>query len=210
MPSTWVGTTSMETTETFSDELQAWLETDRDKTLGDLQEVFEERTFAVTILLLMAPAALPLPTGGVTHALEAITVLLALEMVLGRRTVWLPASWRRRSLGKVATEKAIPTIVRVVRWCERFSHRRGATLIENGLVWRAIGLLIAALAIAAALAPPFSGLDTLPAVGVVLLMLAILLKDVVLAIVGLTIGSVGVVLIVAVGAAVARAVRGLL
>jgi len=43
--------------------------------------------------------------------------------------------------------------------------------------------------------------------GVVLIMLAILLKDVVLAVVGVAIGSTGVVLIVAVGAAVARFFR---
>jgi hypothetical protein len=199
----------METTEPFSRELERWLHADGDKTLGDLQEVFGERTFAVTILLLMAPAALPLPTGGVTHVLEAIAVLLALEMVLGRRTVWLPSAWRRRSLGPAITGKAIPAVVRVVRWCERYARPRGASLIAGPWLWRILGLLIGGLATAAALAPPFSGLDTLPAMGVVLIALAILLEDLLLAVLGFAVGSAGVALIFTVGAALARAIRSL-
>jgi hypothetical protein len=199
-----------QTTEPFSHELEEWLQRDGDKTLGGLQEVFGERSFAVMILLLMAPAALPLPTGGVTHVLEAVTVLLALEMVAGRRTVWLPDRWRSRSLGPVATEKAIPAVVRLVRRCERFARPRAAGLLDNAWIYRALGLVVGALAIAAALAPPFSGLDTLPALGAVLIALAILLGDLLLAALGLVVGGAGAVLIIAVGAAIARFMRDLL
>src|SRR5262245_17593696 len=106
----------MQATDPFSVELERWLGTDRDKTLGDVQDVFGERTFAVLILLLMAPTALPLPTGGITVLFEAATVLLAVEMVAGRRTVWLPSSWRERRIGAVATDKALPAVLRAVRW----------------------------------------------------------------------------------------------
>jgi hypothetical protein len=196
--------------EPFSDELERWLEADGDKTLGALRDVFGERTFAVAILLLMAPAATPLPTGGVTHVFEVITILLALEMVAGRRSVWLPTAWQRRSLGPVTTGKAIPVLARMVRRCERFARPRGVAVIEQGWAWRVTGLIVGALATAAALAPPFSGLDTLPALGVVLIALAVLLNDMVLAAVGTAVGAVGTVLIVTAGAALARALRELL
>jgi hypothetical protein len=65
------------TTEKFSDTLEHWLESDEPKTLGAMNDVFAEKAFAVTILLLMFVPALPLPTGGVTHVFEAITVLLS-------------------------------------------------------------------------------------------------------------------------------------
>jgi hypothetical protein len=200
----------VQTTETFSQELEQWLDADGEKTLGDVQVVFGERTFAVMILLLMAPTALPLPTGGVTVIFEAATLLLAAEMVAGRRTVWLPSSWRRHELGSATREKAIPAILRFVRWCERWSHPRGAGLISRGWAWRLLGALIGLLATVAAIAPPFSGLDTLPALGVVLIALAILLKDLVLAGAGLAVGVVGGVLILTVGAAIARALGSLL
>jgi hypothetical protein len=50
----------------LSDELDGWLRSDGDKTLGSLIDLFEERSFAVLFLFLLAPSALPLPTGGVT------------------------------------------------------------------------------------------------------------------------------------------------
>lgn len=71
---------------TFTDELEHWLRGDDPKTLGSLAEVFAEKSFAVTILLLMFVPALPLPTGGVTHVFEGIAVVIAAQMVLGRRT----------------------------------------------------------------------------------------------------------------------------
>ena len=51
-----------------------------------------------------APAT-PLPTGGVTHVFELITVLLG-AMVLGRRTIWLPERFSAASRC-THTEKAI-------------------------------------------------------------------------------------------------------
>ena len=157
-----------EVDEAFSDQLERWLESDEPKTLGTMGDVFAEKSFAVTILLLMFVPALPLPTGGITHVFEVITVLLAAQMVLGRRTIWLPKRWQRRELGATLTGKAIPFIVRRVRWFERFSHPRAAALFNQRWFLRFLGLELMAFAIAAAgIAPPFSGLDTLPALGAV-------------------------------------------
>src|SRR4051794_14898222 len=147
----------------FSSELERWLGGDSPKTLGALTTVFAERSFAVAIVLLMAVPALPLPTGGVSHVFEVISVLLGLQMVLGRRSVWLPAAWRRRSLGPAVTGRALPLGLRWLRRVERISRPRGRRLFRSGLVLRLCGLLVVVLAGTAALAPPFSGLDTLPA-----------------------------------------------
>ena len=193
----------------FSDELERWLLSDEPKTLGAMNDVFAEKSFAVTIMLLMFVPALPLPTGGVTHVFEAITVLLAAQMVLGRRTIWLPARWNRRDLGATATTKTIPFIVRRVRQVERFSRPRGTRLFENRWSMRALGLLLMAFAVAAAVAPPFSGLDTLPALGAVAIALSIILEDVVVLGIGLLLGTGGIVLILTVGAALFRLLKGL-
>jgi hypothetical protein len=163
-----------------------------------MSAVFAEKSFAVAILLLMFLPALPLPTGGISHVFEAMTVLLAAQMVLGRQTIWLPRRWQRRELGAITTGKAIPFIVRRVRWVERFSQ---------GWMLRLLGLLLMALAIAAALAPPFSGLDTLPALGAVLVALAIILEDVLVLALGILVGTGGVILMVTIGAALARLIR---
>jgi hypothetical protein len=194
----------------FSDELERWLRSDGEKTLGSMSTVFAERSFAAMILLLMILPATPLPTGGVTHVFEVITVLLGLQMVIGRRTIWLPARFARRSLGATTTEKAIPTIVKLIRRVERLSRPRATRLFENGLFYRLIGVIVIAFAIAAGFAPPFTGLDTLPALGAVVVALSIILKDVIVFAVGVALGAGGIVLILTVGAALYKFVKSLI
>lgn len=199
----------MKTEEPFSKQLEDWLKSDKPKTLGGLGEVFKEKSFAVAILLLMFIPALPLPTGGITHVFEAIAVLLGAEMVIGARTIWLPARWRDRELGETATKRALPFMVRRIRWFERFSRRRWARLFEQRWFLRVLGLVVIALAVAAALAPPFSGLDTVPAFGAVVVALGIILSDVLILAVGIVIGAGGVVLILTLGALLVRFIRNL-
>ena len=194
----------------FSDELERWLLGDGPKTLGAMTDVFAEKSFAVAILLLMFVPALPLPTGGISHVFELITVVLAAQMVLGRRTVWLPERWKQRELGAATTEKAIPFIVRRIRQVERFSRPRATWLFGQRSGDRLLGLVLMLFAIGAAIAPPFSGLDTLPALGAVGIALAIILEDVVVLGLGLVIGTGGIVLIFTIGAALVRLLRSLI
>ncbi|HEY5697174.1 MAG TPA: exopolysaccharide biosynthesis protein [Acidimicrobiales bacterium] len=195
--------------EPFSDQLATWLQSEGTKTVGDLGEVFAEKSFAVTVLFLMFLPALPLPTGGITHVFEAITVVVAGQMVIGRRTLWLPERARRRELGSAMVEKAVPFISRRIRWFERFSRPRGVRIFRNRLSLSFVGLVIVAFAVAAALSPPFSGLDTLPSLGAVVVALAIILEDVVVLGIGAAIGLTGIVLSITLGAAAVRLVGGL-
>ncbi|MET1042477.1 MAG: exopolysaccharide biosynthesis protein [Acidimicrobiales bacterium] len=199
----------VEDSEPFSEQLETWLQSEGTKTVGDLGEVFAEKSFAVTVLFLMFLPALPLPTGGITHVFEAITVVVAGQMVIGRRTLWLPARARRRELGSAMVEKAVPFISRRIRWFERFSRPRGVRFFRNRLSLSFVGLVIVAFAVAAALSPPFSGLDTLPSLGAVVVALAIILEDVVVLGIGAAIGLTGIVLSITLGAAAVRLVGGL-
>lgn len=195
--------------EPFSEQLGRWLRSDETKTLGALSEVFAEKSFAVTVVLLMFVPALPLPTGGISHVFEVITVVLAAEMVLGRRTVWLPERWQRRELGAMTTEKAIPFVIRWIRRVERFSRPRGAWLFDQVWMLRLVGLMLMTFAVGAAIAPPFSGLDTLPAMGAVAVALAVILNDMVVLAIGAVIGTGGIILILTVGAAIVRVLQSL-
>ena len=194
----------------FSDELEAWLRSEEPKTIGGLEKVFGEKTFAVAIMLLMFVPALPAPTGGITHVFEVITMLIAAQMVLGRRTPWIPQRWRERELGALTTGKALPFVIRRIRWFERFSRPRLSFLFDNSMFLRILGVIIIAFTLGAFVAPPFSGLDTLPALGVVTIALSIMLEDVVVLAIGVFIGLGGIVLIVTIGRALADFFRNLL
>ena len=92
-----------------SDELDRWLKSDGDKTLGSLVELFEEKSFAILFVLLLGVPALPLPTGGATHVFEIIAMLLALELIVGRQTIWLPKRWCELELAGERQQRHLAT-----------------------------------------------------------------------------------------------------
>ena len=77
----------------------------------------------------------------------------------------------------------------------------GLTGLGLALVWL--------FCVAAFFAPPFSGLDTLPALGVVLISLGVLLEDAAFIGAGTVVGTGGVGLAVTLGARAAEYVRDL-
>jgi hypothetical protein len=201
--------TAREGPAVVSDELERWLGGEQPRTLGSLIDAFGERSFAIVFALHMALPALPLPTGGATHVLEVITMLLALELIAGRREIWLPQRWRRFELNTPARQKIIAMLLRRIRWLERYSRPRGQWLFGYRLSGVVFGAVTLALTVVAFLAPPFSGLDTLPSVGVVLLALGVLLTDVVVAAAGAVVGALGIVAVIGLGSLVAKTVGDL-
>jgi hypothetical protein len=195
--------------EKLSDRLERWLRADEPKTIGSLIDVFEEKSFAVLFVLLLAIPALPLPTGGVTHVFEVIAILLALELIAGRRRVWLPERWRQRELSAETRQRFAEKLLPRIRWVERHSRARLAFLLSyrfSGVLFGAVTLV---LVVTAFVAPPFTGLDTLPSLGVVLISLGVLLEDPILGLAGLVIGAAGVLAVFFLGKEAIHLVRGL-
>jgi hypothetical protein len=191
----------------LSDRLEGWFLGPDPKTVGSLTELFKEKSFAVLFALLLAPSALPIPTGGVTHVLELTAMLLALELIAGRKTVWLPERWKRRELD--LDQRSSDRLLRWIRWLERHSRPRLGFLLTHRLSGIFFGVLVLVLTLGSFVAPPFSGLDTLPSLGVVLLSLGVLLDDSALALVGVIVGAVGVLLVIVLGSLAYSGVRSL-
>lgn len=191
----------------FSNELEDWLKSRRPKTLLSLIEFSEDRSFAVLLLLLMFLPALPLPTGGVTHLFEIIAALVALEMIIGLKTIWLPKSAARIKLGKTFQGKVIYTMMRRIRWLEDRSSPRAKWIFNLPLINRLIGVVLLIFIVVAFISPPFSGLDTLPSLGVVAISLAIILDDAIVLLAGLVIGALGVTLSVGLGDLLLKSLR---
>lgn len=195
--------------EKVSHAIERWLEGEGEKTLGSLIELFEEKSFAILFVLLLGVPALPLPTGGATHVFEIIAVLLALQLIAGRDEIWLPQRWRKLELAGGRRERFIAGLMRMIRRLERFSKPRFRFLFEHRLTNIVFGLLVIGGSAGAFFAPPFTGLDTLPALGVVLLSLGVLLEDVVVVAVGIAVGAGGVLLEVVLGSAAIKGIGNL-
>jgi hypothetical protein len=195
--------------DSLSHRLERWLEGEGDKSLGGLIEVFKEKSFAILFVLLLGLPALPLPTGGATHVFEVIAVLLAAQLTIGRDEIWLPKRWCRLQFSGDTQERLLTSLMKLIRRLERISRPRLSHLFDHRASNFVFGLTVIAGCVAAFLAPPFTGLDTLPALGVVLVSLGVLLEDFAVVIVGLVIGAAGVALEIFLGKAAVNALSDL-
>jgi hypothetical protein len=66
------------------------------------------------------------------------------------------------------------------------------------------------LTLSAFLAPPFSGLDTLPSLGVVVIGLGVLMRDLLVALLGALLGAIGVAAILVLGSLAVEAAKHVL
>jgi hypothetical protein len=197
------------TREPVSVQLQRWLDGDGAKTLDGLIVLFGRGSFALLFVILLGVPALPLPTAGATHVFEVIAVLLALQLVAGREEIWLPKRWRGMELAGPRQQKFLKGLMKLIRWLERFSKPRLTFLFEHRLTDVVFGLLVIGLSVAAFVAPPFSGLDTLPSLGAVLLSLGVLLEDALVVVLALVVGVAGIAVEIILGSVAVKGVSSL-
>ena len=188
--------------------LEEWLDYDGPTTLGTLNDTFGPKILAAACLALMAPSAIPLPTGGATHVFDILAIVFAIQMMTARRSIWLPTKWRQRELGPKA-QKALRLLIRFVKRCERVSRRRLPKVMASRGTQVVLGTVIAVFIVASFLSPPFSGLDTLPSLGVVLISLGILMEDALFAGIGIAVGAGGIGLAIGFGVQAIHLIKNL-
>jgi len=194
----------------LSEQLEHWTAGDGQRTLGSLVDVFADGSFAVLFVVLLAVPALPLPTGGVTHVMELVAGLVALELLAGRPVVWLPKRWRAIELTGPRQQRFTGALIRLIKRLERHSRPRMAWLFNHRVTDVVFGLLVLVGTAGAFLAPPFSGLDTLPALSVVVMSVGVLLEDVLVVLAGMVLCATGIGLELALGAAVFSGISSIL
>jgi hypothetical protein len=178
--------------EKVSEQIERWLDDSGDHRLGSLLEMFEERSFALVFIFLLGVSALPIPTGGATHVLDIVAVIVAAQLVLGREAIWIPERWRNLQLAGAKKQRFVNGLLRSLRILERFSRPRLTNLFDRRASNIVFGLVVILFTCGAFFAVPFSGLDTLPALGVVLVSVGVLLEDFLLVALGLTLGAAGI------------------
>lgn len=190
-----------------SDLIAGWKESGGEKTLGGLVDAIDTKGFALLMVILLGPSALPIPTGGLTHVFEAAAALLALQLIAGRRDVWLPQRLRRRSLEGETAQRFIDAMIRYVGKLERVTRPRGRVFFGRRYSDFLYGCAALIGIVATFLAPPFTGLDTVPALGVVMLSLAVIAEDIAVIWLGVALIAGGILLELLLGEAAYKAVK---
>jgi hypothetical protein len=188
----------------FSKQLEKWLKGNQPKTLRQAREVFGSKSFAALFVLLMITPALPIPTAGITHVFEILTVVLAVGYMSGRDAIWVPKRYADKDLSFLSGPKILPRLLKVITPIESFARSRNEPAMNSRAGKLVLGFLIILFTATAFLSPPFSGLDTLPALGVVVISFGILFEDALLALFGTIIGALGIGLIIVIGGALLK------
>ncbi|MDO8335881.1 MAG: exopolysaccharide biosynthesis protein [Candidatus Saccharibacteria bacterium] len=197
------------TKQLFSKTLNTWLSSPGKKTIGSMLDIFDEKSFAFIFLVLMIFPAAPLPTGGLVHVFEVIVILLSLQLIIGRGELWLPQKLKRVELDSVTRKKVLPFLERRVKFFEKFAKPRLASTIGKKWFRVQLGIFITLFTLGAFFAPPFTGLDTLPSLGVVLIAIGVILDDIIPIIAGYIVGFAGLAVAFILGAGIVAGIQAL-
>lgn len=153
------------------------LDTDANGTVS-VEEVLQragDRGYGLLLILLAIPAFIPVLPPGTSTMLGLLMSLVAVQMLFGRPVPWVPARWRRHRLAPQTVIALQTRGVALLQRLERISRPRGRWLVRNGVMLRWQALLI--LFMALVLSSPLPFLNTLPALGVLLIGTGLLNHD---------------------------------
>lgn len=164
--------------------------------LGDFLEQLGSQSFALTILLLSLPHAIPFPEPPGLSAITGLPILIiACQMALGRESIRLPQWLAKKKFSPKLLRSILSRMLPVIRWFEKFLHPR-SFLPMPVYGDRIIGVVVVVLA--AVLCLPIPGGNLLPGISVFLLALAVLSRDSLFALFGLLVSAASLYIMYAV------------
>jgi hypothetical protein len=142
--------------------------------LGDILAGTSERGSSLVIALLVLPFLFPMPPG-FTGPFGGACLILSLQMVLGRRSPWLPKKIANYQFPRRFAHILLQNLRSVTRVLEKIARPRLATIAQHPWAWRLNGLCISWLAIL--LISPIPLTNPIPTVGILLLAVATIESD---------------------------------
>ncbi|MFP4313228.1 MAG: exopolysaccharide biosynthesis protein [Alphaproteobacteria bacterium] len=165
---------------------------DRQLTIKDVVQVLDHRGYGP---LLLAPALIAfLPTGGIPGVptfMGLLIILIATQIVFGRRYPWLPHSLEKRSIKREKFEKAHHKAKPYTQKFDRLLKPRLEKLTSRKAIRAIAGVCI----ILAALMPPLEIIPfavIIPAFAILLLAVGISANDGLFILFGLIIATIGI------------------
>jgi hypothetical protein len=160
----------------FSQDIKTLLQrlAEQPLTLGDILAETSERGFSLVITLLVLPFLFPMPPG-LTGPFGGACLLLSVQMVLGRRSPWLPKKIAKYEFPRAFAEIILQNLRRVTGVLEKITRPRWEKIAQNAWTWRLNGLCISWLAVL--LISPVPLTNPFPTIGILLLAVATIESD---------------------------------
>ena len=149
--------------------------TEEEVTVGAVLDAIAERGFGLILLILALPAALPLPAPGYATPFGIMMGLLAIQMIRGRSTPWLPERIRKRTVRKSKLEWTVKNAGVPLRFVEWIIRPRLSGLARNRAFLALIGFIVLLMSISMSMPIPLT--NTAPSFVIFVLAAGILEED---------------------------------
>lgn len=148
-------------------------------------EAFHERGFGLLLFLFALPGAVPIPMPGLNTLFAIPLIILTFQQMLGFHTVWMP---RRLKSATISHDHFHAIIDWALPYTERMEYlfKPRLSFMTQGIFSRLIGASGLVMAITGAL--PLLFVNTVPAVGVAIMGIGVMMRDGVAVIVGMVVG----------------------
>lgn len=93
-------------------------------TVGQIIHEIGEKGFGLIFLIMALPSALPVPAPGYSTPFGVIISLIALQMLIGRKQIWLPQRLCRIKLKPSLARSMLGAVHRFLHYVERFIRPR--------------------------------------------------------------------------------------
>ncbi len=140
-------------------------------TIGQIRDRLDERAFGLMILILAIPCLVP-ALYGVPQIVGVPILLLAGQMLVGRKEPWLPEGVLKRTVSKSMLDRMADFATRRMGWLERLSRPR-LKIFATGIAEQ----MAAAFMILATLTIVRPMTNTVPSVALALLSVGLIQRD---------------------------------
>lgn len=131
-----------------------------DMTLGDIVSAVGDRGFGILFVLLSLPSALPVPAPGYSTPFGVVLFLLSLQLLAGRPVPWIPEWASRKIIRRSTADRMIRSTAAFFSFVERFIRPRFPILTGRTA---AKGYCLLLLAMSGLMILPIPLTNTLPA-----------------------------------------------
>jgi hypothetical protein len=160
--------------------------------LANVLQLAGERTFGFLFVLLSLPSALPVPAPGYSVPFGVALFLLAVQLVVGAKTPWLPARIMHHALPLSKVQSIVKAGLPWLRRIEQLSKPRLTYVCASRTGRAVLGTAIALMAISMMI--PIPGTNTLPAMGIFVVGFGLLDDDGAISLAGLVMCLLGATL----------------
>ena len=156
--------------------------------LSSILQASEKSSFGFLLALFALPSALPIPAPGYSIPFGIMIVSLGIQMLLNKKTPWLPAMCKNWQIKVPAKQVKIDKLLKFISFFEKFIRTRFKSLFL--MLYPLLGVII--ILAGTSMLIPIPGTNTLPALGVFLISLGVIEEDAIATLLGILVSLTGI------------------